>query len=285
MVDLTTIAAILPAIIWAVTVTMEKKLSVLTGSIKTSILLAGFGIIPILIIFAYSHSAITSYVVILSIISGIFFTVGTLLYYKSLETEQQSNSSGTGLAQPAILIAFSILVLKESLSVLQALGGIIIVAGVFLIITNRKMEINKKLIPALLANVSWAGYWIFASYAILASNQIGAPLLISRVTGFLLAIAVFGIFLNKQKTSKAKPSHLNYVLLLGLFAGVFDAVGNLIFAYVVNLNLLSIASIFTAAMPLFITALGYLIYKERLTKEQGIGMAIAVAGALIIAMG
>ncbi|MDE1828122.1 MAG: DMT family transporter [Candidatus Micrarchaeota archaeon] len=285
MVGLATIAAILPAIIWAFTVTMEKRLSSIAGTFRTSLLLTGFGILPILALFFYSYSATSSYVAILSIISGIFFALGALLYYKSLETEQMSNSSATGLAQPAILIAFSILVLNESISVLQAIGGLIIVAGVFLIITNKKMEVNRRLIPALLANVSWAGYWIFASYAILASNQVGTPLLISRATGFIIVIIFSGLLLAKSSFRPSKNSSLKYVIILGLFAGVFDAVGNVIFGYVVNLNLLSIASIFTAAMPLFITALGYLIYGERMTREQWVGMAVAIAGALIIAVG
>lgn len=284
MTDIAVVAAIIPTILFSLAIVFEKKISSIAGHYTTSLFVVGVGIIPILLFYLYSNGPMDQNSILFSIASGVFFTLGMLLYYRALETEQIANTGATGLVQPAILVIFSILVLGESLKLSQAIGGIIIALGVFLVVTNQKFKINKNLVPALLANISWALYWVFASYAILESNQVGGPLLISRITGMAVALIAYKLLLKKPLLSKEAKPKLNYLIALGVLAGVLDGVGNAVFGYIVNLDLLSLASIFTTILPLLVAGFGYLIYKERLTKFQGIGIGVAIIGSLIIAL-
>ncbi|MDE1804533.1 MAG: EamA family transporter, partial [Candidatus Micrarchaeota archaeon] len=107
-------------------------------------------------------------------------------------------------------------------------------------------------------------------------------LLISRVVAFISGAALFPLLLKKDKISRR--SGVAYIAILLVIAGILDGAGNILFGKVVSLNELQVGSIFSAMVPIVITGLGYVVYKERLTRLQAIGMLAAVMGALIIAI-
>ncbi|HVA83115.1 MAG TPA: EamA family transporter [Candidatus Aquilonibacter sp.] len=279
------LAIVATFVAFSFSLTLERRVAMLAGTLRGSVLVLFFGLFPLLAFLLLSTFNLNVYEIFLAIISGILFAIGYVLYYKSLETEQISNTTGIGLIQPALLLVFSIFVLAEPITTIQAVGGITIFLGVILIITNNNFELNRKLIPALVANVSWAGYWIIASYAIVSSQQVGAVLLISRVVGMAIALALFAIYLRNKKIPKLKGSLLAPLLLASVAAGLLDGFGNATFGFVIQYNVLSLGSIFIAALPISVTFLAYFAYKERLTKLQWIGMLIAIMGALVIAVG
>ncbi|MDE1868913.1 MAG: DMT family transporter [Candidatus Micrarchaeota archaeon] len=279
------IVSIAILIIWSLSTTLERRLSVLSGRSRASIIIAAAGLIPIVAIFAFNSSFIGSYAILASVISGGFFTLGTLLYYKSLETEQVSNTAPTGLLQALPLIAFGVLALGEQISAFQICGAALMTFGVLLASTTRGSALNRKLLPAALANVSWAVYWIFASFAINLSGQFAAPILLSRIVSVTLALVVFGIFFRHHVLKlKRAGNTIALIAMFGITAGVLDGLGNALFAFATHINALHIASIFETPMLLLIALFGYLFYKERLTHLQKIGMAVAFAGALVIAI-
>lgn len=284
MTDLGVVAIAITVVAWAISLTLERRIASIAGNLRGALLVLFAGIFPILLFFLISNFSMSPYEVLLSLASGILLAIGYILYYKSLETEQVSNTSGVGLAQPAILLLFSILILHESITSIQTLGGVIIFVGVLLIITNNKLELNRKLLPALLANVSWAGYWVIASYAILSSQQVGATILIARLTSLVVVLALFAFAMKGRQVPRLKNSVVPSLLILGAVAGILDGLGNATFGYVVQFHLLSLGSIFVASLPLFVTFLAYLFYKEHLTKLQGVGMIMAVIGAFVIAI-
>ena len=272
-----------PAIIWSISTVMEKRVSSKAGTALTSAMLAGLGVLPMLIAYLLYPAQLGEYELLLSIGSGIFFAIGALLFYKALETEQVSNTSASGFVQPALIIAFSILFLHEHLSLLQMLSGITIVAGVLLVITTKEFKINKKILPALFANASWAIYWILASSAILASGSASSTLLLSRVTTFVILAGMYFV-ITKPKGSNKRVQLGATVLAIGCVAGFLDGAGNLVFGLLVNQNLVAVASLFITIQPLAITLIAYFVYKERLTAIQSAGMAIAIIGALALAL-
>ncbi|MDE1825648.1 MAG: EamA family transporter [Candidatus Micrarchaeota archaeon] len=272
-----------PAIIWSISTVIEKRVSAKTGAALTSALVVGLGILPILIAYIFYPAQLSGYELLLSVGSGVFFAIGALLFYRTLETEQVSNTSASGFVQPALIIAFSIIVLREHLSVPQMLSGIAIVAGILLVITAKGLRINGKIVPALFANASWAIYWILASSAILASGSASATLLLSRVTTFVILAAMYFV-IAKPKSSRNRNPIGTSILILACVAGFLDGAGNLIFGLLVKENLVAVASIFTTLSPLAITLLAYFVYKERLTLIQSVGMAIAIMGAFALAL-
>lgn len=283
MADLTLLAAILPVFLFGFSIVIEKKVASIFGNYFTGVVIISAGLIPIFLAYLYFNAPLSQISMIESIISGVLLALGFLLYYRALETEQVSNTGATGLAQPAIIVLFSILVLGEALTLPQAIGGVIIISGVFLVVTNNELKINRKLLPAILANISWAGYWIFATYAILGSNQVGFPLLISRITAVILALAAYLLLSKKTLKQRSKVVDFRPIIAIGILGGILDGLGNTSFAYVVKLNLLYLASLFNAGVPLLIAGLGYFFYKDKLTKLQLLGIGVAIIGGLILA--
>ncbi len=272
--------AAIPTLIWSASTAIEKGISVRFGTALTSLMIVGLGIIPMLIYYLIHPIQISFYYSILSALSGLFFACGALLYYKTLETEQVSNTVASGFVQPALILAFSILILHETVSIFQAISGVIIVSGVLLVITTKNLKVNVKILPAVLANASWGIYWIIASTAILGANTIGMTLLISRTSTFAVLLIAFFLFLRTKSAGKIG----NKLIMLVVIAGILDGFGNLFFGFLVSQNLVAVAAIFNTAQPILVTGIAYLFMKERLTKIQGAGMALAVIGALSLAL-
>ena len=226
----------------------------------------------------------------LATVSGVFLILGYLLVYKSLETQQVSNSYVIGELSPAILTIFGIFVLSEPVSNVQLLSIMTIFIGTAFLITTSKLKINRLLIPALMGSASWAIYWILINYSISTSGTFALPLLLSRVIAtFVMAGYLFANrkkVLANIKSNKDKKNRRMLVLLLCLafIVALLDSSGDAVFSYVISLNQLAIGSALSALTPMFVSFLGVIIYKDRFTKLEFIGLVVMIIGALALSV-
>ncbi|HUY70583.1 MAG TPA: EamA family transporter [Candidatus Baltobacteraceae bacterium] len=275
--------ASIPTLIWAAQVTVAKKAARRSNTLITGTFITGMGIIPILLYSIFSHVSLTGYELLLSIGSGLFFFTGVMLYYKAIETEQIANAAGAGLIQPLLILAFSTVFLHEGVTLYQGIAGAVIVFGVLMVITLKGTKINRKLLPAILANILWSAYWILASEAIIGSGNAAMPLLFSRITTFAALMVTYILLRGKFKKFKSAGLGTQAILPASL-SGLLDGAGNGLFGFMILTGLIAQASVFLVALPILITALGYVFYKERLNKIQSIGMAVAIVGAFALAI-
>jgi drug/metabolite transporter (DMT)-like permease len=290
--DLPIIAAFSATALWLVSNILSKKVSVSLGFITMSAIVLPLGMLPMAIgIAVVGVHAIPIYSIVIAALAGIFLTLGFLLLYKTLETEQLTNTVALGELQPAILVLFGIFALGESVNMIQAVSMMIIFAGAVLVVTVEGLSINKKLIPACFAMLSWALYWVLITYSVHASGStFSMPVLVSRITGSAIAIAYFAA--NKGKVMKYMHSafsgrrrrELGIIVAFVSIIAIVDASGDFIFAYVTASNALAIGSALTALSPIAASIAGFFIYKDRLTAPQLAGFAIMVVGALSLAI-
>ncbi|MGI0135149.1 MAG: GRP family sugar transporter, partial [Candidatus Micrarchaeaceae archaeon] len=137
MLGLVEIVSIAILVIWSLSVALERRLTVLSGRARASIIIAAFGLVPIAVFFAFNISTLGIYAIIASIASGGFWALGALLYFKSLETEQVSNTAPTGLLQVLPLILFGVLALSETINLPEIVGAVIMVIGVLAASTSK----------------------------------------------------------------------------------------------------------------------------------------------------
>lgn len=272
---------------WALDDFLLKRIITKLGVIRPAIMMIGFGVIPIIILTLAGSFAIPSlYVIILSIVAGIFFFLGYILDFKSLETEQVTNTIALGELQSAIIVLFGIFALAENASPIVILGIVIVFVGAVLVGIERRMRFNKKLLPAVFANVSWAIYWVILSFAILSYHSFVVPLLIARSAGFIgiaASVAIFG--LSTKKGKKVSKAALGYsAIALMLMIGIFDSIGNLSFGYVALSNIIAIGASITALVPVIVGVLGKVFYKDKLTLIQLLGFTMCVIGAIVISL-
>ena len=129
-----------------------------------------------------------------------------LLYYKSVETQQISNTVAIGMIQPVLIFVFSIVVLNEGMTLAEIVGGLVVLTGVCLVSLTSGLRFNRRLIPAFLGQAVWAFYWMALSLSIVSSGQAAMPLLISRVFAFLVVVLAYKVFIQKKAPTVSTPS-------------------------------------------------------------------------------
>ncbi len=268
-------------------VVIAKHLTKRLGKFRYSVGILGIGIIPMLLyLFAAGIPSVNLQIILLSLVAGVFLGSGYALYYKALETEQVTNVSALGQIQPGLLLLFGIFALGEHVNVVEVAGIIAIFVGSFLILRTRGIEINREMMPVIIANVSWTIYWIFMNYSISLYGGYTLPLLIARSFGFVLMLAyVLATGSMEAGSTHRLSAGRNLVFILLISSGMLDSLMNISFGFVVGVGLIAIGSAILAVSPMVVALLGRLIYRDRITYLQKMGLVIAVAGAIAISVG
>ena len=265
---------------------IAKHITRRLGKHRYAIAVLGIGIVPMLIyLAAVGISNFSNTVVLLSFLSSIFLGIGYILWYKAIETQQITNVSLLGVVQPALIFLFGMLVLGNRVDIMEMLGVLAIFAGSLFVLSNGRMKINVLLVPAILANISWAVYWMIMNYAIAAYGSYSLPLIIARILAFVIIVA-YSVLFGKIESTRRPYGFPNLALLLVLLlaSGIMDSLVNILFGFVIKVGLVAIGSAIIAGTPILTAVLGRIIFKDRLTKLQAFGFLMAVAGSIAISI-
>jgi drug/metabolite transporter (DMT)-like permease len=273
--------------LWTFSNTIIKKVSVALGTYRTSSIVVGFGIFPMIIailverpVFHYSSF------LLLSLVSGVMLGAGYLLFYKALEKENVSSAGVMINLQQIIVISIGILFLKESSGLFTYTGITLIIMGALLVSLNKNVKINKVLLLAAAANISWGLYYIPLSEAIFAVHFSTTPLLLARIVGFFIITIIFlpRIIVGRKNPPAEKQRPYRSILALGVLAGLLDGSGNVVYASAISGDFIVLAGSIVAILPATIAISGVLFFREKLTAIQISGIFLAIAGALVISL-
>jgi drug/metabolite transporter (DMT)-like permease len=275
--------AFLVLVTYSIGDTFAKKIVLRFGYAKAATLVIGVSLIPFVILSIFIHSqAITVYSAELSAISGIFYGIGFVFLYKSLATEQTTNTMSLSEFFKAILVLSGVFLFGNALTGVQSTGIILIFAGSLLIITTEKFSINKKLLYALFGFLCWAVLWIMLGYAISISNSYVPEGVIATLFALASSAAYAFITRNTAPVQRVPFSLIinGYIAAVGISIGI----GSLIFTFLVFSKLLSVGSAVIALTPIVVALASRRIYLDRLTLVQLFGLAIMVFGALALGL-
>lgn len=286
------IATLVAVVFWIINSVLSKKIAADTGSILGPTVVASAGIVPMVIsLFIAGPSSIPILSIALASLAGAFAALGMVLAYKTLMTEQLTNSIALSEVTPPMLVILGIFVLGEVLTTAQLVSIIIIFIGTALIITTEKLKINRRLIPALLSSVCWAIYWVTLSYITPLSGSFAQPVLISRIVASACLIAYLAVNMRrvseKTRAYGKAPRAQKALLLIILFmviAGLTDGSGDAIFAFVVGANAVAIGGALSAIQPMLVSGISFIVYKDRLTRPQLLGLLVMVVGAVALSV-
>ncbi len=273
--------------LWTFSNTIIKKVSVALGTYRTSSIVVGFGIFPMIIAIliekpVYHYSSF----LLLSLVSGVMLGAGYLLFYKALEKENVSSAGVMINLQQIIVISIGILFLKESSGLFTYIGITLIIMGALLVSLNKSVKINKVLLLAAAANISWGLYYIPLSEAIFAVHFSTTPLLLARIVGFFIITVIFlpRIMVARKKPAEGKQKPYRTILALGILAGLLDGSGNVVYASAISGDFIVLAGSIVAILPATIAISGVLFFREKLGAIQISGIIMAIAGALVISL-
>ena len=281
-------------IIWTASNTLIKSLTGKMESDNIALIVIGAGIVPMAFsIFMSPHLDIAQTTLFLGVTSGVFLSLGYILFYKSLKGENLGSAGVTINMQQIIVISFSLLILKETVSSLILPAVILIIIGSMLVTIKNGFKINRYLMLAALANIIWGIYYMPLSFAILSLHSSVMPLLIARTSGFIMTFIAFeALFMYRRMKARhfntAKKSNytakLSFTLMLAVVAGILDGSGNVFYALSISQGFLVMAGALVAMLPATLALSGKFLFKEKLSSKQYMGVLLSVAGALLIAL-
>lgn len=265
-----------------------KRVSVSYGNYRSAIFIIGIGIIPLLIALLLARpSSIGLQILALSFTASVFFALGYIFVYKSLETEQASNTWVLVNIPAAFLVIFGTLSLHETVSPAQVFSIIMVFIGATLVTITTELKINRRLMPALLGNTFWAIFLVIIAYAISKyADDSALFFFMARLLAFVEVGLYYYLFVKprevtlKGKVVKKKP----YRGISAVCTGLLDGIAQAVFVPVILLRFVALGGAILALEPAIVLPFSYIFYKERLTSLQFAGMVMSIAGAVTLSL-
>lgn len=208
--------------------------------------------------------------------AGLVGTFGLAMLYRGLAVGRASIvapvSAVLSATLPALLSAFTIGLPQP----LKLLGfALALVAIVLAGQASHAEKGNNSLRYGLLAGLGFGGFFILIAQAGSNSSTF-FPLVVSR--GLTIPVLVVASFASR--TALPTRSALPVIIL----SGILDASGNVFFLLASIFGRLDVATILASMYPASTVILSRIILKEQVTHLQQLGVALALAAIILIAI-
>ncbi len=246
--------------------------SQLAGTISLFALLFVFTVrfdIPVLIIFLIPVAAIV-------------YSVGYLFFFRGFEIGNVSIVAATMNLWAVFTMLFAYLFMGQRLSTMQSIGVFMIISGVTLasLNWNEIRNHNFKLSIGVKETAIGAFFFgVFWNISEVISEEIGwLPTTLFVKLGIIVFLLLFSFFMKRElsmKTTSAKT--IRMVLLMGCIEAAAVAIVN----YGLTIGDAILITPIASALSIVTITLAILFLKDTVTKFQGAGMIIAVAGIIV----
>jgi drug/metabolite transporter (DMT)-like permease len=225
--------------------------------------------------------------VALGAIAGVAGSIGTWALYACLAVGPMSVLSPGVAAIYAVLPAVVGILLGERFGPLgYAALVVVVIAGILLAATPEsgaaRRPSSRGLAYAAISGVSFAGYIIAIDRTPPESGLV--PLLVDLVAGGLLFAVVLAVRRVRNGPAELAGIRDRRALLLALAAGALLVAGNIMLVVGLHLGDLAVMAVLNSLYPLGTVLLAIVVLRERLTLLQGIGIVLALAGAVTLTL-
>jgi drug/metabolite transporter (DMT)-like permease len=214
--------------------------------------------------------------------AGLSGGVGLLLFYRSLATGAMTVVAPLAAVMSAIVPVVGGVVLGERPSVLALAGVVLAVSAVVLVSaehgglpTVRSLR-GPAVAGGLLAGAGFGLLFVLLSRA--APDSGFWPLVGARVASLIL-LGFVALVSRRSLRPRGAPAGLVVA------SGAGDMAANLLFVLASRIGLLSIVGVLLALYPAATVLLAMVVLRERLHRVQVVGLALATAGVVLIALG
>jgi len=225
--------------------------------------------IPVLIIFLIPVAAIV-------------YSDGYLFFFRGFEIGNVSIVAATMNLWAVFTMLFAYLFMGQRLSTMQSLGVFMIISGVTLasLNWNEIKNHNFKLSIGVKETAIGAFFFgVFWNISEVISEEIGwLPTTLFVKLGIVVFLLLFSFFMKRElsmKTTSAKT--IRMVLLMGCIEAAAVAIVN----YGLTIGDAILITPIASALSIVTITLAILFLKDTVTKFQGAGMIIAVAGIIV----
>ena len=209
-------------------------------------------------------------------VAGLAGTTGLAALYRGLATGPMGVVAPIAAVVSVILPLIFGLFLEGFAAPLQLLGFALAIFAVWLVTrpgTGSRIEVRHLVLPLI------AGFG-FGVFLILIDHVSAAAVLWPLAAARAASIpALFVALILARQPERPAANQIPLILLVG----VFDTGGNAFYALAARAGRLDIAAVLGALYPAMTVVLARAILKERLSRQQGLGLVLALLAVLLIA--
>jgi drug/metabolite transporter (DMT)-like permease len=215
-------------------------------------------------------------------INSASFVLGTMTHIEALKHVPSSVAYPIVRLNMVVVVLFSLLFLRERVSLPQMLG-IVLAIAVIVILTRDAEEVKgafgkvrKGLFLVFVSLISGSVASISSKFAAVYSNKLGFMAL-SYFLGTVFSAALIG-----KSRKEGTPGKRKDALVIGLLMGLLNFAGFYTFLAALSEGPLSIVVSITGMHFVIAVLLSVILYKEKLSRMRVLGMALAVVSVLFL---
>lgn len=242
-----------------------------------------------------------------ALVGGAAYAMGLLLLYQGIAFGR------IGIVAPVCGVVGILVPLAGDVILARHLGGGqmtgILICCLAVVLLSSTREAPRPLLsasPSLrLGVLSGLGYGIADLCLGMMEPEDGpAALMVVRCVAAVIALSLLGIAFMRaggfgreatpvagppfsRRLAWVRPVHLRKMLpvvVLAVFAGIFDSVGHMSYVHVATMGSMAVASALVALYPTVLVVLAIVVLKEQMFKAQCLGLFASVAGVAAIVL-
>lgn len=230
-----------------------------------------------------SLSNLTLDIFILNLILGVILLSGAVAFFEALRISSASLVGTIVASFPAITVILSTVFLKEAININQILAIAILFTGIILStlnikdLKNGKFISNKGIFLAFITMITWGIYFAFIKIPV---NQIGW----FWPAYFSIIVFPFILLIMRMRKIKLQKIDQKSILLPLIVSVIILAAGDFSYNFAVSQGLISVVAPIAGANPALFAPLAYFIFKDKITKQQVLGIATTLVGIVLLSV-
>jgi len=223
--------------------------------------------------------------VLLGIGSCLLGIMGYLCFFEAIMEGQVSIAGTITAAYPALSVIGAVLIIQETLSWVQALGVICIIAGIvglsFEPNPGSKTAMSRRTLFFALAGFVLWGAWSLTSK--IAIDNIGAGNIFGcYVVSSLTAPLIYGWIRRVRPVRNTPANPSRRVWALGAAGLGVNLIGAIAFSFALEGGTASLVVPISSAYPMITVALAVALLKERIDRLHIVPLVIVVIGLVLV---
>lgn len=248
-----------------------------------TIVVSIFSWIMVFVVGAQSElSSITGKVLIFLILSGLATGASWLCYFKALQIGDINKVTPIDKSSTILTMILAFVFLKEEITSIKLLAMVLIAIGTYLMIQKKEIEKKEG------GSRKWLMYAMgSAAFASLTSilGKIGIQDVNSNLgtairTIVVLIMAWIVVFVTKKQSTVKTIDKNSWIFLV--LSGIATGASWLCYYRALQMGSASVVVPIDKLSILITIAFSYIVFKEKLTRKSGIGLALIVFGTLIL---
>jgi drug/metabolite transporter (DMT)-like permease len=209
-------------------------------------------------------------------IAGLSGAVGLLSLYRALAIGKMGINAPVAAVITAVLPVGYGVMTQGWPKLLQIAGFAVALLAIWLIaLPEGDLGRPKGIGLAMLAGVGFSGFLLFSRLA--GAGDIYWPLAASRLSSMTLITII--LLLRRPPDWRPTFNVLPYMIV----SGILDSLGNALFVLATHRGRLDVAAVLSSLYPASTVVLAWIVLKERASRLQLLGMALALISVAMIA--